>query len=280
VLAVGLSGEAQAAEDAARAEQARLMRQCVEVGGKPSTEPGAVTRADLRGQGQVDWIVDTRSMICEGANTVWGGTAGQAVVLVPADGRGVRQVMTHDLRIEPGSPPTIRMTGGIDCAMGRTDRCSAALAWNGQAFVAAGQAAPARIQTASATAATSAAAEFIDLETVDGSYYDHNGSQMLVSHTDGVIAYAEPKASIRSAVRRGQVMFRGRIRYNAPVSGTAFVFKTGCAPAPYAVRGRDDEGVITLTGAAPIRAKDGCDIIGRTTTGPNSRLVFRSLMSP
>jgi len=108
--------------------------------------------------------------------------------------------------------------------------------------------------------------------------YDHNGSFMKVSFEDGFIVYETPKDSIAGTVVPGQVLFRGTMKVNGRISGTAFVFKRGCAPAPYAVEGRDTDAGFVLTGKAPIRGPD-CAVIGYSSDGPNTRLKFRNLMS-
>ncbi|MCE1236450.1 MAG: hypothetical protein LWW93_08840 [Hyphomicrobiales bacterium] len=108
--------------------------------------------------------------------------------------------------------------------------------------------------------------------------YDHNGSTMAVSFADGVIVYSDPRAGLAGMVRPGDVVFRGKMREEGRIVGTAYVFKRGCAPAPYAVEGREANQTIVLTGSAPIRGK-GCEILGRSSSSPNARLVFHSMMS-
>lgn len=115
-------------------------------------------------------------------------------------------------------------------------------------------------------------------ELQGGTPYDHNGSTMKVSFDDGVIIYREPKDSIAGTVPVGQVLFRGKMTVNGRISGTAYVFKRGCAPAPYAVEGRDTDPGFVLTGKAPVRGA-GCEVIGYSSDSPNARLRFRNMMS-
>lgn len=125
-----------------------------------------------------------------------------------------------------------------------------------------------------ATASTASAAG------QDASLWSHNGSTVLVDETSGRIVYDEPKASIAGTVRPGTVLFEGRFS-GTRISGTAYVFKKGCAPAPYPVSGmiadnpRGFGAMIVLSGPAPRRDRASCAIIG--TTGAHSRLVFEDM---
>jgi len=110
-----------------------------------------------------------------------------------------------------------------------------------------------------------------------GDVVDHNGSWMLVFPRAGLIVYDKPKTSIADVVRKGDVLFRGEIGRRA-VRGTAYVFKSGCAPEPYAVRGNGYDGSpdarLVLKGAAPVRAQ-GCAVTKTSTTSGNATLVFK-----
>lgn len=129
-----------------------------------------------------------------------------------------------------------------------------------------------------------AGAEAVDLDSIDGASfggYDHNGSVMWTALADGLIVYAEPKASIRDVVKPGSVLFRGSpFLQGGRLEGTAYAFKKGCAPAPYAVRGGYSRGnaTITLRGAGPIR--QGCEVVGYSVRSPHAVLKFTSMMSP
>lgn len=129
-----------------------------------------------------------------------------------------------------------------------------------------------------------AGAEAIDLDKIDGASfggYDHNGSLMWTALTDGLIVYAEPKASIRDVVKPGSVLFRGApFLQGGRLEGTAYAFKKNCPPAPYAVRGgySRDNATITLRGAGPVR--QGCEVVGYSEKSPHAVLKFTSMMSP
>lgn len=114
--------------------------------------------------------------------------------------------------------------------------------------------------------------------------FDHNGSLMQVEHKNGVIAYKNPKKSIRGTISPGQVLFKGRpwdyFETGHPIEGTAYVFKKGCSPAPYKVKGQL-EGTwhtLVLRGAAPVRQKRSCKIERYSLTSPNAELRFESIL--
>jgi hypothetical protein len=105
---------------------------------------------------------------------------------------------------------------------------------------------------------------------------DHNKSQMLVSEwKDGTIeiTYDAPRSGL--PVARETLLFRGR-RDGARYSGTAYIFKSGCAPAPFAVQGMEDvrREAIVLTGALPHRIPGSCDVMASVPSDRLSTLVF------
>jgi len=118
-----------------------------------------------------------------------------------------------------------------------------------------------------------------------GSVWSHNGSIMYTSVnqlTGGgasfTINYAKPRAGMRGqGVRPDTVVFTGHMTASGIVTGTAFTFRKGCAPAAYAVEGAVSAGpkpIIVLNGHAPRRAKRGCQIVGYATAGSNANLRF------
>jgi hypothetical protein len=113
-------------------------------------------------------------------------------------------------------------------------------------------------------------------------YFVHNGSSMIVDPDAGIITYDNPKRSIAGAVRSGALLFQAYAPWNphddnALVSGTAYVFKKGCSPAPYPVAGHHEgRDMLVLRGAAPVREKHGCRVVGYRMNG-NSTLVFTVL---
>ena len=130
-------------------------------------------------------------------------------------------------------------------------------------------------------AAASLQGEVIDHHALhDGTAFDHNRSVMRVYPHEGVIAYDEPKSAVRDVVRSGTVLFRGlKFTEGDRIEGTAFAFKKGCPPAPYAVTGSysRDNATITLRGAGPIRK--GCDVVGYSEKSPHAVLRFKSMIS-
>ncbi|MCY1644761.1 hypothetical protein [Methylorubrum sp. SL192] len=100
-------------------------------------------------------------------------------------------------------------------------------------------------------------------EGFEGATYFHNGSEVLVDERVGVIRYDVPKTSIRAAVSKGTVLFRGTFAASGAVTGTAYVFKAGCEPAPYAVSGHSKGSTITLKGNAPVAIRTPVPSPGR-----------------
>lgn len=111
------------------------------------------------------------------------------------------------------------------------------------------------------------------------SVWNHNGSQMLWQ-ADGevrVISYLVPRPGL--PVEPGTVLFEGR-RVGARLEGIARTFRQGCPPAEYAVAGEiASETHVVLTGAAPVRARTGCAIVGYSQSSPNAVLEFTYLRS-
>lgn len=105
----------------------------------------------------------------------------------------------------------------------------------------------------------------------DRDFYSHNGSMMEVDAClDGrfTISYENPKASLRKhGVVPGTLLFEGRFWDTGgiglrKVTGTARLFKKGCAPALYQVDGYWlENNVLELSGIAPVR-RSGCNASG------------------
>jgi hypothetical protein len=113
-------------------------------------------------------------------------------------------------------------------------------------------------------------------EPIHVDFVYHNNSEMLVSEwKDGTveIAYNHPRLGL--AVAQGTILFRG-FRDGARYSGTAYTFKAGCPPAPYAVLGVKDpkKEMIVMTGAAPRRDPQSCDVFGESAQSGSAKLVF------
>jgi hypothetical protein len=109
--------------------------------------------------------------------------------------------------------------------------------------------------------------------------YWHNGSIVEASYSadGGVrISYVEPKPDL-PATLRGMTLFEGRIARDGRLFGTAYTFKSGCAPAPYQVAGSSGPTGMTLSGASPRRDPYSCAVAGYTFRSPNVRLNFIDL---
>lgn len=106
-------------------------------------------------------------------------------------------------------------------------------------------------------------------------HYNHNGSLMLITVCDGghtVIEYENPRAGMRrQGVTPGTLLFQGTSGNGNQVSGNAYVFRRGCAPAGYWVSGRwsNNGRRLVMNGQAPVRSSN-CSIRRHR----NDRLVF------
>jgi len=107
--------------------------------------------------------------------------------------------------------------------------------------------------------------------------YTHNGSAMVVEQSGAQvrILYATPRSGLRpEGVTEGTELFRGTLE-NGYLSGLALIFRSGCGRLDYYVYGDFRLGEsFTLTGAAPVLARQGCAVIDNTYDGPNANLVF------
>jgi len=138
---------------------------------------------------------------------------------------------------------------------------------------------------ASSASASSEAPPSAQSQRIGALPYDHNGSVVTVDERSGEIRYQRPKRAIAGTVRPGTLLFKGTFREKAgpgesahgTVEGTAYVFKKGCAPAPYRVSGTYDAWTITLSGAAPRRDPRSCAILGISNASPHAVLTFEPL---
>jgi hypothetical protein len=101
----------------------------------------------------------------------------------------------------------------------------------------------------------------------------HNGSRFVITKDNGIveIRYETPRKGL--PVKEGQIVFSGTVASRGTYRGTAYTFKRGCEPAPYAVTGIDADPGIIFTGLAPQRDPNGCAVIG-SSANKHSRLVF------
>ena len=109
------------------------------------------------------------------------------------------------------------------------------------------------------------------------SYWTHNGSRMLLiaNGPERIFRYKDPRPGLQAlGIADSSILFVGR-RDGDRISGTAYVFAPGCAPAPYAVAGTlRSETRIVLEGEAPQRRTEGCEVERLTANSPHARLVF------
>jgi hypothetical protein len=107
----------------------------------------------------------------------------------------------------------------------------------------------------------------------------HNGSIVEGSFEAAgsvKIRYVELRDGLPSYMR-GQLLFDGRVDRKGGLTGTAFTFRAGCPPAPYAVNGIFRSTNIELIGASPTREWNSCAVVGYTNRSPNARLAFVDL---
>ncbi len=104
-------------------------------------------------------------------------------------------------------------------------------------------------------------------EGYEGATYLHNGSTVLIDERVGTIRYEEPRPGMRGVVRKGSLLFKGVFAETGTVSGTAYAFKAGCDPAPYAVTGTRKGADLVLRGLAPRRDPNGCAVTGSSASG-------------
>lgn len=283
LLFVCASGPALAAETyptvaaATAAYKAVLSKACAEVGSTLDMRPGFVREVDLNGDGVPDAILSTEHGSCDTAPSLFAGSAGESakwVVSIPG-GFETMDFIYHKIDVDAVSKPP-RLTvflHGSACDKVGAKTCRHVFQLSGARVVASawpdGRARP---EPTKATASP-AASDPVPVMTAD-----HNGS--VVELTDDRIVYSQPKASLRGVVKPGTVLVEGKWNGDR-FSGTAYAFKKGCPPAPYAVSGakveRPGQLDLVLRGAGPIRK--GCEVVGHSERSPHSRLVFEKIMS-
>ena len=106
------------------------------------------------------------------------------------------------------------------------------------------------------------------------SYWDHNGSRVALSASEGnrLFYYEAPRPGLAEAgVRKGALLFKGTAT-GGVYRGQAYVFSRECGPISYRVEGSSagEPPTITLRGKVPRRAKDCAQTGWRDDT-----LVFR-----
>lgn len=207
-----------------------------------------------------------------GSQIEWRLHDGQPIAAIAARWRraeaGESEATFQELLVIKISPTAVCQVGAVG-AFGRDALASARAMADGRAAeFKCGKDRP--IMT---TSAADGSPKLLDKQLLDGELFDHNGSLVELTRSgDGVeIRYKAPRKGLD--LTPGALLFRGELR-NGVVRGEAFVFKTGCTPAGYAVSGRRSDGTLMLQGAAPRRAKSGCAIIGQSANSPNAYLSF------
>lgn len=110
-------------------------------------------------------------------------------------------------------------------------------------------------------------------------YVNHNGSVMAVSASEGTIRYHRVRDALRGSIADGTILFQGQPwQPGGPFSGTAYTFRKGCDPAPYAVTAsyQGSTEVLTLKGDAPVRPQGSCTVTGYTADSGNAVLEFHT----
>lgn len=107
--------------------------------------------------------------------------------------------------------------------------------------------------------------------------WNHNGST-IAWDSDGnkrIARYAEPRPGMRGLVKPGTVLFEG-VRRGSTLTGRAYVFKSNCKPAGYAVTAEiSSEREFILRGAAPVfESGASCRIARYEQSSHNASLRF------
>lgn len=271
------AGQAPSIESATAAYKAELSKACAEVGTTLDIRPGFVRQLDLNGDAIPDAILSTKHGSCATAPSMFAGSAGEAARWVVSRPGGFETLdfTYHKVEIdEAARPPRITVfLHGTACGKIGAERCRHVLRFNGHKAVTLawldGRASPAKM-------AKDKPAD----DRQPSVQADHNGS--TVELLDDRIVYSFPKASLKGVVKPGTVLVEGTWSGDGErFAGTAYAFKQGCPPAPYAVSGakvqRPGQLDLVLRGAGPIRK--GCEVVGHSDRSPHSRLVFEKIMS-
>lgn len=212
------------------------------------------------------------------------GCAALDIVAANTDNQAIRSLGVPGYPFFSGTKPDKRIAAGMKLlGLTRQERD----AFNRAIMVALNGGEAIAPSPASATGASSVVpsvpVERIDLQSLDGMPYLHNGSLMVVDPAKGLIVYEKPKKSLAGTIKPGTVLFRGKpwdpdSPDSALINGRAFVFRKGCEAAAYTVRGMYHttyQGAqFTLQGSPPVRAKGSCDITGAKLGGANAELQF------
>jgi uncharacterized protein YecT (DUF1311 family) len=112
-------------------------------------------------------------------------------------------------------------------------------------------------------------------DMVGSTFLQHNGSGLQIfngRHDHVEFRYTSVRPGL--SAREGEVLFRGVMSEGGRITGTAFVFKQGCPPAPYDVSGMQTARRIVLRGPAPVHEPSSCDIATYDDSVASARLEF------
>jgi hypothetical protein len=101
----------------------------------------------------------------------------------------------------------------------------------------------------------------------------HNGSGVLMTRRGPQVTMTYSSVRDGLSVQEGELLFSGTITGNR-LHGTAYTFRRGCPPAPYAVSGIQTSARIVLRGPAPVRESAGCNVIGYDDSAASATLQF------
>lgn len=258
---------------------------CIQFGGKPTSGP-KVEHGKLV-TGPEFWAIDQNTITCEGAWSVFGGSHGSevAVFLALPDGQVKQSTIqgAYGIKVEDVARASKLWisVGGRNCGQkgefvtATQIACERDLTWD---------ASNQKLDFAPLSQAffpddKTRASQIASVLGEKSGFYQpavHNGSEMrLVQWDDGQvqITYLAPRPDLHIA--EGTVLFRGAVK-GKRYTGTAYTFRSGCEPAPYPVTGErnDKSETIVLTGPAPTRSQNSCEVAGASTQSKNSRLVF------
>ncbi|MCT4654312.1 MAG: SH3 domain-containing protein [Cohaesibacter sp.] len=96
-------------------------------------------------------------------------------------------------------------------------------------------------------------------------FYNHNGSAVELTRNGQhvTIKYHLPRPGLSNiGIRKGTILFTGKLDGRAYMDGQARLFRKGCKPTTYYVYGDYRPGkTFVLTGTAPVLARSGCRVV-------------------
>lgn len=102
----------------------------------------------------------------------------------------------------------------------------------------------------------------------------HNGSTIMMTRKGHQLTMTYSGVRPGLSVQVGSTLFSGTITDRNEIQGSAYTFKRGCPPAPYAVSGVQTNNEIVLRGGAPVRDSSGCAVVDYDDSAPSATLRF------